>query len=114
MTSFLNPSTCISRFRHLGSSSTFASSDALEDGLERPESKDEDSGDDDRGDRWYTLFRPNRRYSEFRFIHVPPKSSVTTTSGSMNAPAPMPEDYQRGTQVDNEVTAKKTACESLK
>jgi hypothetical protein len=77
-----------SRTRHFGSSSTCVRSDTLDDGLERPESIDDD-GDDERGERVYTLRRLKRRYSVLRFTHVPPKSSVTTTSGSMNAPAPI-------------------------
>lgn len=35
----------------------------------------------------------------FRFTHVPPKSRVTTTSGSMKAPAPMVGDYAQGEAV---------------
>ena len=96
VTSLLNPNTRNSRLRHLGSSSTLASSDTLDEGLERPESdNDEDSGDRERGERRYTLLRPNNRYSVFRLTKVPPNSSVTTTSGSIKAPAPI-ATTQRG------------------
>jgi hypothetical protein len=77
-----------SRVRHFGSSSICVRSEALDDGLERPESKDED-GDEDRGEFVYIRRRLKRRYSVLRFTHVPPKRRVTTTSGSMSAPAPM-------------------------
>jgi hypothetical protein len=82
--------TCMLRVRHFGSSPSCESSDALDDGLEHPESKD-DEGEDDRDECEYTLLRLKRRYSVLRFTHVPPKSKVTTTSGSINAPAPMVE-----------------------
>lgn len=94
-TSFLNPNILSSLFLHLGSSSTLPSSVALDDGLERPDELDDvDAGDDDRGELRYTLRRPNSRYSELRLNQVPPKSRVTTTSGSIKAPAPMTEDYK--------------------
>jgi hypothetical protein len=82
----------IFRTRHTGSSSTCDSSVTLDAGLERPDPLDDDDDDDgdvERGECVYTLRRLKRRYSVFRFTHVPPNSSVTTTSGSMNAPAPM-------------------------
>jgi hypothetical protein len=88
VTSFLSPIICMLRVRHFGSSSSCESSDALDDGLEHPESKGND-GDDDRGECVYTRLRLKRRYSVLRFTHVPPKSRATTTNGSMNAPAPM-------------------------
>jgi hypothetical protein len=74
--------------RHFGSSSTCVRSDALDDRLERPESIDDD-GEEERGECAYILRRLNSLYSVFRFTQVPPKSKVTTTSGSINAPAPM-------------------------
>lgn len=38
------------RFRHFGTSSTFASSDTLDDGLEWPDSEEDDTaGDNERG-----------------------------------------------------------------
>jgi hypothetical protein len=77
----------ISRTRHFGSSSC-ESKDTLDDRLERPDSMDDD-GDEERGECVYTRRRLKRRYSVLRFTHVPPKSRVTTTRGSMNAPAPM-------------------------
>ena len=86
-TSFCMPMKFIFRTRHTGSSSICESSVTLDAGLERREPLDD--GEVDRGECAYTLLRLKRRYSVFRLTHVPPNSRVTTTSGSMNAPAPM-------------------------
>ena len=45
MTCLRKPKSTSSRFRHGGSSSTFASSDALDEGLERPEAGEADRGE---------------------------------------------------------------------
>jgi hypothetical protein len=45
----LFPSSCTSLLRHLGSTSKRESSDALDEGLERPEPS-EDAGDKERGE----------------------------------------------------------------
>jgi hypothetical protein len=49
------------RVRHFGSSSTCVSNDTLEDGLERPESIEEEEGEEERGECVYTLRRLKRR-----------------------------------------------------
>lgn len=67
----------------------------MDDGLERPDSNEfVELGEEDRGDE-YTLRLPNNLYSEFRFTHVPPKSSVTTTNGSIKAPAPIVDNEKK-------------------
>jgi hypothetical protein len=85
----------MSLFLHFGSVSTFERRPTVDDGLERPDSNElVELGDEDRGDEEYTLRLPNSLYSAFRFTHVPPKSNVTTTSGSIKAPAPMVDDKE--------------------
>jgi hypothetical protein len=86
--SFFTPIICISLTLHTGSSSVCVRSETLDVGLERPDSVD-DAGEEERGDVVYTLRRLKSLYSVLRFTHVPPNSRVTTTRGSMNAPAPM-------------------------
>jgi len=59
-TSFFKPMICMFLRRHLGSSSICVSSDALDDGLERPDEM-LDAGDVERGEVEYTLRRLKRR-----------------------------------------------------
>lgn len=86
VTSALKPKNRSSRVLHFGTSSRLTNNDALEETEERPESE---SGDDERGDDVWSSRGPNSLYSLFRFTQVPPKSKVTTTSGSATAPIPM-------------------------
>ena len=100
-TSFLKPRILSSRFLHFGSwapsndgddvrSISFSSNEELERGLEKSDSASAESGDDERGEYARARRRrSNMRYCVLRFTHVPPKSSVTTTSGSMKVPTPI-------------------------
>lgn len=93
MTSFLKPNMRNSLLLHFGSwggrsdgedARWSSRRDALERGLEFSE-----VGEDERGECMRLCWRLNMRYRVLRFSHVPPKSRVTTTSGSMKVPTPM-------------------------
>lgn len=58
----------------------------MERGVEVPDSRE--SGEVEREER-YILRRLKKRYSVLRFTNVPPNNRETTTSGSINAPAPI-------------------------